>query len=159
MEDVNNTGAANGGDVTLTNEDSDIQLRLPANENSSIEVRMSRLETMLSNLTENLIREPTQKTEKQPRARSPSWSSVDSNMDESKKHRRRQRSPSKLPDPLGYEAIFPDEELKVINFEGVMLALFKSLETFIDEGRDINGLIRHGRYLSEKAVADVYTCT
>lgn len=37
-----------------------------------------------------------------------------------------------------------------------MLALFKTLELFREENQDIEDLIRHGRFLAEKAVADVY---
>lgn len=136
--------------------DSDIEIHQSTTaDNSSLEDRMSRLETMLANLTENLIGDSTQKHEPRHHNRLPSGSSVGSNPDDSRKHKRRQRSPSKSPNPLGYETNFPDEEFKVSIFEDVMFALFKSLEIFIDEQRDITRLVRHGRYLSEKAVADV----
>lgn len=141
-------------DVQL--QDSDIEIQVSAKENATIEARMSRLETMLANLTENLIgnEKPRSASSKH---RSSSRSSVSSCPEESRRHKHRHRSPSKSPsNPLGYDSIFPDEDFKVANFEGVMLALFKSLEMFIDENHDINGLVRHGRFMAEKAVADVY---
>lgn len=129
MSSVNTSVSPLDGGPT---DDPEIHLKPPAATDSSLEDRMSKLESMLSHLTENLLGQESQEPEKRPshRHRSASWSSADSNLDSPRKHSRRHRSPSKsTTNVLAYESIFPDEEFKIYNFEGVMLALFKTLET------------------------------
>lgn len=144
-----------------TDDDTEIHFNTPAAGTAALEDRMTNLESMLSRLTENLLGENTQEKEKErrprPRHRSASWSSVDSNLDSPKRHSHRHRSPSKSTvNILAYEALFAEEDFRIFNFEGVMLDLFKTLKIFREENHDTEGLIRHGRYLTEKAVADVY---
>lgn len=156
MSKVNNAILPPGSGST---DDPEIEFTMPAAGTASLEDRMTNLESMLSKLTENLLGEDSQEKERRPRHRhrSASWSSTDSNLDSPRKHSRRQRSPSKsTTNMLAYEAIFAKEDFRIYNFEGVMLALFKTLELFKEENHDTEGLIRHGRFLAEKAVADVY---
>lgn len=49
-----------------------------------------------------------------------------------------------------------DEDIKVSSFQGVMLALFKTFQMFLADGKDVQGLVDQGLFLSEKAHADVY---
>lgn len=142
-------------DVNLS-DDPEIIIGTPAAATASLEDRMSNLETLLGKLSDNLMGAELDQRKSRPRHRSVSGSSADSGSYDRRRIRHRQPSPSKCLNPLSYESIFPDEELKVNNFEGVILALFKTLELYMDEDQDITGLISHGRFLAEKAVANVY---
>lgn len=126
----------------------------PINKPSSDD-RLDKLENMVFKLSEKLMLF----TESGSRHRSDSVSSTDSTSSEKfrqDRHSSRSRSPRKLDLKYCYDQIFMDEDFKVSNFQDVMLALFKTFRLFVEEHRDVSGLIDHGQFLAEKASANVY---
>lgn len=121
---------------------------------ASLEERMTNLEQILGRISDNLMgTKPERKS--RSRDRSSSYSSTGSD-EQALRKSRHHRSPSKSVNPLAYETLFLEEDVKITSFDGVMLALFKTIENFIKEDQDLTWLISHGRYLAEKSVADVY---
>lgn len=150
------------GNISDGSSDSDPDISLNktiiSNEKATpvdVESRLDKLENMIFKLSENVM--ILSDSRSQPaRYRSTSTSSTDSSDDRFSHHSSRSRSPSKLDNRFSYEHLFLDEDFRVKNYQDVMLALFKTFRLFLEEGRDISGLVDHGQYLSEKASADVY---
>lgn len=140
--------------------DDEVFLNPPAGETAtgaSVEDRLGNLELLMNKLSDKFLT-PTELDKPKihhRRHRSPSWSSSESEDGAARRSRHRRKSPSKS--AFSYETLFDDEDIPVKNFEGVIYALFRTIETFIDEGKDIDGLVDHGRFLAEKAIADAYT--
>lgn len=145
--------------VRGTAPDDEIEFRDPTTPvvpTSSLEERMTNMEQILGKISDSLMGSTTTERKSRTRHRSSSYSSVESEDQSSIRTLPHRRSPSKSINPLAYETLFPDEDIKISNFDGVMLALFKTIEVFIDEDQDLTWLVRHDRYLAEKSVADVY---
>lgn len=146
-----------GTDSLLDNRDDEVIIDTPAGETetttTSVENRLGSLEILMNKLSEKILSPSA--TSRHRRHRSPSWSSSEDEATHRSRHRR--RSPSKSGSIFSYETLFNDEDIPVKNFEGVIYALFRTIECFVDEGKDISGLVSHGRFLAEKAIADSYT--
>lgn len=51
---------------------------------------------------------------------------------------------------------FDQDDIKITTYAQVMVATFRNLISLYEDGVDIMGLLQHGRYMSEKASAEVY---
>lgn len=153
------TGMAGVQEPALDHRDDEVIITTPAGETeatiTSVEDRLSNLESVMNKISEKLLA-PSAKS-RHRRHRSPSWSSSGSEDETAHRSRHHRRSPSKSSSLFSYETLFDDEDIPVKNFEGVTYALFRTIECFLDEDKDISGLVGHGRFLAEKAIADAYT--
>lgn len=146
--------------TTSHNEKMDNQLPLPPSEAKVLSSRLDNLEELLYKLTENLSKDPAV-TDKLSRSTSPIRSSSSSPDDRSRPRRRHRHhrthspSPSKFND-FDYSMVFDQEDIKISTFSQVMVATFRNLISLYESGTDILGLLQHGRYMSEKASAEVY---
>lgn len=133
---------------TSDSTDDEVQL----NQNVSVESRLEKLENMFYKFCEGF----PQNTRTSRHQRSPSWSSTDSEIDPKRyrQHRSRKQSPSKS-DRVDYSEMF-DDDMKIASFEHVMIATFKTMAELLEEGTDISPLVQHGRFMAEKASAEVY---
>lgn len=149
---------ANVGVTGRVSDDPEIIIDAPAGETEptlTVEERLGGIDLLMNRLSNKLLASPEENRSRHRRHRSPSWSSSESEDGAARRSRHHRKSPSKS--AFSYETLFGDEEIPVKNFEGVIYALFITIEGFIDDGKDVAGLVSHGRFLAEKAIADAYT--
>lgn len=123
-----------------------------------LEERVNNKETLLAKISDNLVAGDAPKKSQQ-RHRSPSWSSSESSESkvEGTRHSRHHRTPpSKSASRFSYESIFPEEDIVIKSFEGVILALFNTFDLFAEGSKRTNGLDAYGKYLDEKACSESY---
>lgn len=149
------TTPTTSADDNMEDHDPEVTIKTaPAAESdSTLTARIDNLEGLMTRISENLLAIEKPKKSRH-RHRSPSASSC-SDSEESHPHRSKS-TPSKLVSPFAYDCIFPEEDVRITGFEGVMLALFTTIDIFVDNGKDIDGLLSHGKFLAEKAVSDSY---
>lgn len=135
--------------------DGSYDIHLPATSSSDdLARRMDGLETLIYKLSEGLSGEhesefdhsSTTSADRSPSPRRDRHGKAPS---------QRYMSPSKS-DEFSYDTLFESEDVQVQTFSQVMVATFRTLMALYENGQDITGLLRHGRFMAEKSAAEVY---